>query len=48
MIKKVGGKFRLESKSKGKNGAHKNLGTYTSKDAAKHREQQRVSRLEVV
>lgn len=35
MIKKIGNKYRLESKK-----THKNLGTYTTKDAAKHRERQ--------
>ena len=36
MIRKTGGKYQVQSEST-KNGKHKNLGTYTSKEAAKHR-----------
>jgi len=36
MIQKSGGKYKVVSE-KTHNGKHKNLGTYTSRDAAKHR-----------
>jgi hypothetical protein len=35
MIKKMGNKYQLQSKT-----THKNLGTYSSKAAAQHREKQ--------
>ena len=41
IIKKIGKqKYRIYSKKKGKDGKRKNLGTYTSKAAAKKREKQ--------
>lgn len=41
MIEKLAnGKFRLVSKSKGKDGKHKNLGTFDSLSAAKKHERE--------
>lgn len=41
IIKKIGDqKYRIYSKKKGKDGKRKNLGTFTSKAAAKKREKQ--------
>jgi len=41
MIRKLpSGKFRLESKSKGKDGKRKNLGTFPTRAAAQKRERQ--------
>ncbi len=41
MIKKISPrKFRVESKSKGKNGKHKNLGTFSKRGYAVRREEQ--------
>lgn len=40
MIRKIGSKYRLVSKKKNKKGKRKNLGTFSSKAAAKRREAQ--------
>lgn len=40
MIVKIGKKYRVVSKKKGKNGKRKNLGTFSSRAAAKRRLQQ--------
>jgi hypothetical protein len=40
MIRKTKDGYKLVSKKTNAQGQHKNLGTYTSKQAAKHREAQ--------